>query len=107
MPRYKMIVEYDGTSYVGWQIQDNGHSVQAALQKAILKLTGETVSVRGAGRTDSGVHAWGQTVHTDLSREWVPYKLRNAVNAYLMTASEKVSVIDVSLVDETFDARFS
>jgi tRNA pseudouridine38-40 synthase len=107
MPRYKMIVEYDGTSYVGWQIQDNGHSVQSALQKAILKLTGETVSVRGAGRTDSGVHAWGQTVHTDLSREWVPYKLRNAVNAYLMTASEKVSVIDVSLVDETFDARFS
>lgn len=107
MPRYKMIVEYDGTSYVGWQMQDNGHSVQAALQKAILKLTGETVSVRGAGRTDSGVHAWGQTVHTDLSREWVPYKLRNAVNAYLMTASEKVSVIDVSLVDETFDARFS
>ncbi|MCC2608295.1 tRNA pseudouridine(38-40) synthase TruA [Neorhizobium petrolearium] len=107
MPRYRMIVEYDGTNYVGWQMQENGHSVQAALQGGILSLTGETVSIRGAGRTDSGVHAVGQVIHADLSREWKPYKLRNALNAHLMMAGEKVSVLDVQAVDETFDARFS
>jgi tRNA pseudouridine38-40 synthase len=107
MPRFRMTVEYDGTSYVGWQMQENGHSVQAALQNCILSLTGETVSIRGAGRTDSGVHAFGQVIHVDLSRDWQPFKLRNALNAHLMMANERVSVIDVEQVDETFDARFS
>ncbi|MDR6815946.1 tRNA pseudouridine38-40 synthase [Neorhizobium sp. 2083] len=107
MPRFRMIVEYDGTPYVGWQMQENGHSVQAALQAAILSLTGETVSIRGAGRTDSGVHATGQVIHADLSRDWKPYKLRNALNAHLMMAGEKVAVLDVQAVDESFDARFS
>ncbi len=107
MPRFRMIVEYDGTPYVGWQMQENGHSVQAALQAAILSLTGETVSIRGAGRTDSGVHAMGQVIHADLSRDWKPYKLRNALNAHLMMAGEKVAVLDVQAVDEAFDARFS
>lgn len=107
MPRYRMAVEYDGTPYVGWQMQENGHSVQAALQNAILSLTGEKISIRGAGRTDSGVHAMGQVIHADLSRDWEPRKLRNALNAHLMMASEKVSVVEVLAVDETFDARFS
>jgi tRNA pseudouridine38-40 synthase len=102
-----MKVEYDGTPYVGWQRQKNGHSVQTALQNAVLSLTGETVVIRGAGRTDSGVHARGQVTHLDLSRDWQPDKLRNAVNAYLMTAGEKVSVIEVLSVDDAFDARFS
>ncbi len=107
MPRFRMSVEYDGTSYVGWQKQDNGHSVQAALQNAIQSLTGETVSIRGAGRTDSGVHAMGQVIHADISREWKPFKLRNALNAHLMMANERVSVIDVQQVSDDFDARFS
>ncbi|TDK35302.1 tRNA pseudouridine(38-40) synthase TruA [Rhizobium deserti] len=107
MPRFRMKVEYDGTPYVGWQRQKNGHSVQTALQNAVLSLTGETVVIRGAGRTDSGVHAMGQITHVDLSRDWQPDKLRNAVNAYLMTAGEKVSVIEVLAVDDAFDARFS
>lgn len=107
MPRFRMVVEYDGTPYVGWQMQENGHSVQAALQQGILSLTGETVSIRGAGRTDSGVHAVGQVVHADLSRDWPPFKLRNALNAHLMMADEKVVVIDVQAVDDEFDARFS
>jgi tRNA pseudouridine38-40 synthase len=102
-----MKVEYDGTPYVGWQRQKNGHSVQTALQNAVLGLTGETVVIRGAGRTDSGVHALGQVTHVDLTRDWQPDKLRNAVNAYLMSAGEKVSVIEVQAVDENFDARFS
>ncbi|CAN7148374.1 tRNA pseudouridine(38-40) synthase TruA [Neorhizobium sp. LjRoot104] len=107
MPRFRMTVEYDGTPYVGWQQQKNGHSVQSALQNAVLSLTGETVLIRGAGRTDSGVHAMGQVTHVDLSRNWQPDKLRNAVNAYLMTAGERVSIIDVRAVDDGFDARFS
>ena len=107
MPRYKMVVEYDGTPYVGWQRQENGHSVQAAVEAAILSLTSETVVIRGAGRTDSGVHALGQVIHADLSREWAPFKLRNALNAHLMMASEKVSIIDINRVSDDFDARFS
>ena len=83
MSRFRMTVEYDGTPYVGWQRQENGPSVQGALETAVLSLTGETVSIRGAGRTDSGVHALGQVVHVDLSRAWVPHKLRNALNAHL------------------------
>ncbi|NKN35056.1 tRNA pseudouridine(38-40) synthase TruA [Agrobacterium sp. a22-2] len=107
MPRFSMTVEYDGTPYVGWQRQDNGHSAQGALEKAVLLLTGETVKVRGAGRTDSGVHARGQVVHVDLTRDWVPYKLRNALNAYLATGRESISVLEVKAVSEAFDARFS
>mgnify|MGYP001243177716 FL=1 len=107
MPRFRMTVEYDGTAYVGWQMQENGHSVQAALQNGILSLTGERVSIRGAGRTDSGVHAVGQVIHADLSRDWKPYTLRNALNAHLGMAGEKVAIIDVTPVSDEFDARFS
>ena len=107
MPRFRMTVEYDGSPYVGWQRQENGPSVQGALEAAVLSLTGETVSIRGAGRTDSGVHAMGQVIHVDLTRDWVPYKLRNALNAHLALAGERVAVLDVRTVDETFDARFS
>lgn len=107
MPRFRMTVEYDGSPYVGWQRQENGHSVQTALENAVLSLTGETVSIRGAGRTDSGVHAKGQVVHVDLTRAWVPYKLRNALNAHLGLAGERVAVLDVRAVDDAFDARFS
>ncbi|MCJ9751397.1 tRNA pseudouridine(38-40) synthase TruA [Neorhizobium sp. BETTINA12A] len=107
MPRFRMIVEYDGTPYVGWQKQKNGHSVQSALETAILSLTKESVVVKGAGRTDSGVHARGQVVHVDLSRSWPPHRLRDALNAYLGMAREKVAIIGVQVVDDTFDARFS
>ena len=107
MPRFRMVVEYDGSPYVGWQSQDNGPSVQSAIEGAILSLTGETVKVRGAGRTDSGVHARGQVAHADLAREWQPYKLRNALNAHLAMAGQAVSIIDVEATTEDFDARFS
>lgn len=107
MPRYRMTVEYDGVPYVGWQRQDNGPSAQGAIEKAILSLSGETVSIRGAGRTDSGVHAMGQVIHADLSKDWSVYKLQNALNAHLRLAGERVSILDVTAVDERFDARFS
>ncbi|AHK43227.1 MULTISPECIES: tRNA pseudouridine(38-40) synthase TruA [Ensifer] len=107
MPRFRLIVEYDGSNYVGWQRQDNGASVQGAIEKAILSLTGETVSIRGAGRTDSGVHAVGQVAHADLTREWKPHTLRNALNAHLGMAGEGVSILDAQEVTDAFDARFS
>ncbi|QLF69226.1 tRNA pseudouridine(38-40) synthase TruA [Peteryoungia desertarenae] len=107
MPRFRMTVEYHGTAYVGWQRQENGHSVQAALEGAIHGLTGESVVIRGAGRTDSGVHALGQVIHADFSRTWVPHKLRNALNAHLAMANERVAVLDVAQVSDDFDARFS
>ena len=107
MPRYRFTVEYDGTPYVGWQRQDNGHSVQGAIEAAILSLTGEAVSVRGAGRTDSGVHAMGQVAHADLSRDWKEHTLRNALNAHLGQAGERVAILDAAAVPDDFDARFS
>lgn len=107
MPRYRLKIEYDGTPYVGWQRQINGHSVQSAIEAAILSLTGETAVVRGAGRTDSGVHAMGQVAHTDLSRSWSEHTLRNALNAYLGKARERVAVLEAAQVPDDFDARFS
>ncbi|MDI7862183.1 tRNA pseudouridine(38-40) synthase TruA [Rhizobiaceae bacterium n13] len=107
MPRFRLTIEYDGTPYVGWQRQENGPSVQGAVEKAILSLTGETVSIRGAGRTDSGVHALGQVAHADLSRNWAPHQLRNALNAHLAMAGEMVAVLDARAADDSFDARFS
>jgi tRNA pseudouridine38-40 synthase len=107
MHRYRMTVEYDGALYVGWQRQDNGSSVQGAIEKAILSASGETVSVRGAGRTDSGVHATGQVIHADLFRQWAPFKLQNALNAHLRLAGERVSILEVETASDFFDARFS
>lgn len=107
MPRYKLVIEYDGTPYVGWQRQDNGPSVQSAIEAAILSLTGETVSIRGAGRTDSGVHAMGQVAHADLTRDWKEHTLRNALNAHLGMAGERVAILDAARAPDDFDARFS
>ncbi|WP_018235013.1 tRNA pseudouridine(38-40) synthase TruA [Ensifer sp. BR816] len=107
MPRYRLTVEYDGSDYVGWQRQENGPSVQGAIEKAVLSLTGETVSIRGAGRTDSGVHAMGQVAHLDMTREWKTHTLRNALNAHLTLAGERVSILDAAEAPPEFDARFS
>lgn len=107
MPRYKMVVEYDGTPYVGWQRQDNGHSVQGAIEKAIHAMTGEWTSLRAAGRTDTGVHAYGQVCHVDLTRDWRAEVVANAVNAHLVLAGERVVILDAEKVPDTFDARFS
>ena len=69
MQRYKIKIEYEGTSFVGWQFQKNGQSIQEVLQKAIFNFSNEKVIVIGAGRTDSGVHALAQTAHFDLKKK--------------------------------------
>jgi len=107
MPRFRMVVEYDGTPYVGWQRQDNGHSVQGAIEKAIHAMTGEWTSLRAAGRTDAGVHAFGQVCHVDLTRDWKAETVANAVNAHLVMAEERVVILEAEKVPESFDARFS
>ena len=105
MPRYRITVEYDGGPFVGWQRQDNGASVQGALEEAIFKLSGERVTVTGAGRTDAGVHALGQVAHFDLVKEFTPDKIRDALNHFLRPAP--AVVIESRIVDAEFHARFS
>lgn len=105
MPRYRVTIEYDGTPFVGWQIQAAGTSVQGRLAEAIHKLSGESVTVRGAGRTDAGVHALGQVAHFDLIRAWPPDTVRAALNFHLKP--DPIAVVDCAQVADDFDARFS
>lgn len=105
MTRYRLLVEYDGGPFVGWQRQDNGASVQGALEDAIAKLSGARVTVTGAGRTDAGVHAYGQVAHFELEKHFEPGKVRDALNHYLRPAP--VVVLDAAVVDGEFHARFS
>ena len=105
MPRYKLTIEYDGRPFVGWQVQDNGPTVQGVLMAAVEAFSGEKVSVQGAGRTDAGVHALGQVGHLDLSKEWDADTVRDALNAHLRP--HPVAVVSAEEVEPTFDARFS
>lgn len=105
MPRYRLTIEYDGRPFVGWQRQDNGPSVQGALEEAIEKFSGLRATVTGAGRTDAGVHARGQVAHFDLEKEFAPDKVRDALNHFLRP--QPVVVLDAALADPDFHARFS
>jgi len=105
MPRYRITVEYDGAPFVGWQRQDNGPSVQGALEEAIRRFAQEDVHVQGAGRTDSGVHALAQVAHFDLAREHVPDTVRDALNFHLKP--NPVAVIEAAVAAPDFHARFS
>jgi tRNA pseudouridine38-40 synthase len=105
MPRYRILIEYDGTPFIGWQRQADGVSVQGSLEDALGRFSGEAASVRGAGRTDSGVHALGQVAHFDLAREWDPFRVREALNFHLKPAP--VVVLDCAIAEPGFDARHS
>jgi tRNA pseudouridine38-40 synthase len=105
MPRYKLTIEYDGTSFVGWQQQDNGVSVQGVLTDAVAAFAGERVMVSGAGRTDTGVHALGQIAHIDLAKDWDVERVRDAINFHLRP--QPVAVLKAEQVTPDFDARFS
>ena len=105
MPRYRLTLEYDGAGFVGWQRQDNGASVQGTLEAAIESLSGERVTVHGAGRTDAGVHALGQVAHFDLVKDFPPDKVRDALNHFVRPAA--IAVLEASVAAPDFHARFS
>jgi tRNA pseudouridine38-40 synthase len=105
MARYRLTLEYDGGGFTGWQRQDNGPSIQGALEDAIAKLSGLRVTLFGAGRTDAGVHARGQVAHFDLEKDFPPDVVRDALNAHLRP--HPIAVLDAALASADFHARFS
>src|SRR5215467_15635425 len=105
MPRYRLVIEYHGQPFVGWQIQANGPSVQGVLTAAVAAFSSEQVTLYGAGRTDAGVHALGQVAHFDLIRDWRSDRVRDALNAQLRP--HPIAVLEVETVAASFDARFS
>ena len=106
MARFKLTIEYDGRPYVGWQRQDNGPSVQQALEEAIKRFVPEQdVRVIGSGRTDAGVHAYGQVAHFDTERDISSDKVQGAINYHL--DREPIAVVGSELVTKDFSARFS
>ena len=104
MQRYKVQIEYDGTSFVGWQFQKNGLSIQEVLQKAIFNFSKEKVIVTGAGRTDSGVHAFAQIAHFDLKKKIEKNKFLLALNQHI--GNKPVTVLKISKTIKKFHARF-
>ena len=105
MPRYKLLIEYDGAPFAGWQIQADAPTVQGVLTAAVEAFSGEKAAVQGAGRTDAGVHALGQVAHVDLHKEWDTDTVRDALTAQLRP--HPVAVLAADRVAEDFDARFS
>ena len=105
MTRFRLLVEYDGTGFVGWQRQENGPSIQQAIEDAVFAFCAERVSSIAAGRTDAGVHALGQVVHLDLVRETTADTLRDAVNFHLKP--QPIAILGAEAVSGDFHARFS
>jgi tRNA pseudouridine38-40 synthase len=105
MTRYKLIVEYHGGDFFGWQRQDNGPSVQAEIEAAVKKFCGETVTVSASGRTDAGVHALGQVVTLDIEKDTNADTVRKALNAHMKHV--RVAILSAEAVEDNFHARFS
>ena len=102
--RIKLIIEYDGTAYVGWQRQKNGPTVQAAIERILGLMTGEPVSLHGAGRTDAGVHALGQVAHFSTSKDLDPAVYKQALNKLL---PDDIVIREALEVKPDFHARYS
>lgn len=101
---YKLLLQYDGTDFHGWQIQDGLRTVQGELTSALALIEGRNVNVHGSGRTDAGVHAEGQVASVEIEREITPEKLRSAINA---NVGKDVRVLAAEVVDSDFHARYS
>jgi tRNA pseudouridine38-40 synthase len=104
MQRYKIIIEYDGTPFVGWQFQKNGLSIQEILQKAIFQFTREKVTVTGAGRTDAGVHALAQVAHFDLKKKIKKNQFLLGANHYMR--KNPATILDIKKTKKKFHSRF-
>jgi tRNA pseudouridine38-40 synthase len=105
MPRYRLLIEYDGRPFHGFQAQADLPSVQGSLERAIKKFCGEDLRVSAAGRTDTGVHATGQVAHVDLAKDWPAETVRNALNFHLMP--DPVSVLAAEVAVGDWHSRFS
>lgn len=105
MPRYRLLIEYDGRPFHGFQAQANLPSVQGAIERAVKAFCGETLRLQAAGRTDTGVHATGQVVHIDLEKAWPAETVRNALNFHLIP--DPVAVLEASVTEGDWHARFS
>jgi len=106
MQRWKLTLEYDGTNFAGWQSQSDGKGVQDTVERAIVAIEGELRRTHAAGRTDRGVHATGQVIHVDLAKNWAPFRLQEALNAWLRDYGP-VAIRQVEAVPDSFHARFS
>lgn len=105
MPKYKCIVEYDGTNFYGWQRQTHAISVQETIENAIKLFCGENIQIHASGRTDAGVHATGQVIHFNLSHAHQPFKIMSAINHHIRPQS--ISILSVEEIGEDFHARYS
>ncbi|HXQ46928.1 MAG TPA: tRNA pseudouridine(38-40) synthase TruA [Caulobacteraceae bacterium] len=105
MPRYRLLIEYDGAPFHGFQAQGDLPSVQGSLERAVKAFSGEALRLQAAGRTDAGVHATGQVVHIDLDKAWDAAVVRDALNAHLVP--EPIAVIEATQAEPGFHARFS
>ena len=105
MARWRLLLEYDGAPFRGWQRQGDAPTVQGALETALAAFTGETPTVTGAGRTDAGVHALAQVAHLDLARDWLPERLLGALNFHLRP--NPIAVLEARETPADFHARFS
>jgi tRNA pseudouridine38-40 synthase len=103
--RFALTVEYDGRPFMGWQRQDHGPSVQAAIERAAKEILQEDIVVHAAGRTDAGVHALGMRAHLDVTRAITPFRLMEALNARLRP--DPVAILDCAIVPDDWHARFS
>ena len=105
MSRYKIIVQYDGTGFRGWQLQKNERTIQGELESALNRINNhKEIRVHGAGRTDTGVHATGQVAHFDLHTDMKVLSIKDALNGNL---PRDIKVMEVFEVNENFHARFS
>jgi len=105
MPRYRLLIEYDGRPYHGFQAQDDLASVQGSIERAVKAFCGQTLRLQAAGRTDAGVHSTGQVIHLDLEKTWRPDVVRDALNAHLVP--EPICVVAAAIAPEGWHARFS
>lgn len=103
--RFRLTVEFDGRPFMGWQRQDHGPTVQQAIEDAVLAITGETVAVHGAGRTDAGVHAIAMAAHVDIDKTIAPFRLMEGLNARLRPLP--VAITACVPVSDDWHARFS
>jgi tRNA pseudouridine38-40 synthase len=103
--RFALTLEFDGGPFMGLQRQDHGPSVQAAVERAVGEVTGETATLHSAGRTDSGVHALGMVSHVDIAKAIEPFRLMEALNARLRP--DPIAVLSCEIRPDDWHARFS